>query len=128
MTSVSLAGRTVLLVEDEPLIALDICESLHDAGASVLSAHTLSAGLHLAGHPDLSVAVIDYRLGDGDGTAICDRLKQRDVPFVLHSGYADLAEACGAGIVLPKPATPEQLIWSVMCALRKHEARPLSPA
>jgi CheY-like chemotaxis protein len=102
MNNGSLARRTVLVVEDEPLIALDICDSLQGAGATVLSAHTLSAGLRLAGHPDLSVAVIDFGLSDGDGTAICERLKQRSVPFVLHSGYRHTAEACGGGIVLPK--------------------------
>jgi DNA-binding response OmpR family regulator len=125
MTSGFLAGRTILLVEDEPLIALDICDCLQGAGASVLSAHTLSAGLRLASHPEVSVAVVDFRLGDGDGTAICDRLKDRGVPFVLYSGYDTIAKDCGAGIVLPKPATPEQLIGSVVRALHHHERDPI---
>jgi CheY-like chemotaxis protein len=110
MASASLAGRTVLVVEDEPLLALHICDQLQREGASVLSAHTLSVGLQLADHPDVSVAVLDFGLSDGDGTAICERLKGRGVPFVLHSGYDHVPEACPAGIVLPKPATPEQLV------------------
>jgi len=125
MTSGFLAGRTILLVEDEPLIALDICDCLQGAGASVLSAHTLSSGLRLAGHPEVSIAVVDFRLGDGAGTAICDRRKERGVPFVLYSGYDNVAKACGADIVLPKPATPEQLIGSVMRALHTHERNPM---
>jgi hypothetical protein len=39
--SVSLAGRSILIVEDEPLIALNIAESFHNAGASVMTAHRL---------------------------------------------------------------------------------------
>jgi DNA-binding response OmpR family regulator len=116
MSNGPLAGYTVLVVEDEPLLALDICDSLQSAGASIVNASTLSVGLELAGHPGLSVAVLDFGLSDGEGTAICERLKQRGVPFVLHSGY-DHVEACSGGIVLPKPATPEQLLAAVMRAL-----------
>jgi DNA-binding response OmpR family regulator len=75
--------------------------------------------LRLAGHPDVLVAVLDFGLRDGDGSEICERLKERDVPFVLHSGYDHAADACGGGVVLPKPATRDQLIASVMQALRR---------
>ena len=117
MSSDSLAGCTVLVVEDEPLIALDICDGLQGAGASVLSAYTLCNALHLADHPDVAVAVLDYGLSDGEGAPLCERLKERGIPFVLHTGYAHVPVVCGANVVLPKPATHEQLVDSVMRAL-----------
>jgi DNA-binding response OmpR family regulator len=105
-----LRGRSVLIVEDEPLIALDIVEGFRTAGASILSAHTLRDALRLAGHPDVSAAVVDFGLSDGDGVALCERLTAHKIPFVLHSGYAHVDAACQSGVVVPKPAAPTKLV------------------
>src|SRR6266853_1031155 len=116
-----LTGCPILVVEDEPLIALDIVDSFQKAGASVLSAHNLQDGLRLAGHSDLSAAIVDFGLSDGEGAAVCKRLTERSIPFVLHSGYAHLPDACRAGIIIPKPATPTTLV-TVMARLLGREA------
>jgi DNA-binding response OmpR family regulator len=119
----NLTGRSILIVEDEPLVALDIAEGFRAAGASVLMAHKLEDGLRLAGHPDLSAAVLDYGFGDGDGAALCARLKARAVPFVLHSGYSHVDEACKAGAVVPKPASPPTLVAAITQLLDAQAAR-----
>jgi DNA-binding response OmpR family regulator len=103
----------VLVVEDEPLIALDIVQGFRAAGASVFCARNLRDGLRLAGHPDLAAAVVDFGLSDGEGTALCERLNQRGVPFVLHTGYSHVGEVCTSAIVVPKPATPDQLVSAI---------------
>jgi len=84
---VALAGHTILVVEDEPLIALTIVEDFKAAGASVHTAYNLCDGLRLADHPDLSAAVVDFGLSDGQGSTLCERLNERHVPFILHTGY-----------------------------------------
>jgi DNA-binding response OmpR family regulator len=117
MTGLSLTARMILVVEDEPLIALNIAECLQAEGASVHTAHNLADGLRLADHPDLSAAVVDFGLSDGEGGALCDRLKDRGVPFVLHSGYDRIADTCRSGIILRKPATREQLVSAVKSIL-----------
>jgi CheY-like chemotaxis protein len=99
---VALAGHTILIVEDEPLIALAIVEDFTAAGASVHTAYNLCDRLRLADHPDLSAAVVDFGLSDGKGSALCERLNERQVPFVLHTGYTHVHEACQSGIVVPK--------------------------
>jgi DNA-binding response OmpR family regulator len=109
----ALSGHTVLVVEDEPLIALDIVDAIRSAGAVVLTAHGIADGLLLATHPDLSAAVLDLGLSDGIGTQLCEALNQRQVPFVLHSGYADMHDVCRSGIVVPKPAAPYQIVVAV---------------
>ena len=58
-----LAGRCILLVEDEPLISLDITARLQDAGARVVSASRLEKALGLAECPDLAAGVLDFDLG-----------------------------------------------------------------
>jgi DNA-binding response OmpR family regulator len=117
--AVALAGHTILVVEDEPLIALAIVEDFKAAGASVHTAYDLCDGLRLADHPDLSAAVVDFGLSDGKGSALCERLNERQVPFVLHTGYTHVHEACRSGIVVPKPAAPGQLVSEVERLLRE---------
>jgi DNA-binding response OmpR family regulator len=120
MSSVGLSGHTILVVEDEPLVALDIVESFKQAGASVYTACNLRDGLRLAGHPDLSAAIVDFGLSDGEGTALCERLNARGLPFVLHTGYTHVDEACRSGIVVPKPATGFQLVSTVEKLLHRE--------
>ena len=111
--STSLSGRTVLIVEDEPLIALDIATVFERAGATALTARTLANARCLVERDGLAAAVLDFGLGDGDAEALCARLNQRGIPFVLHSGYEHAGEACRSGIVIPKPANPDRLVDAV---------------
>jgi DNA-binding response OmpR family regulator len=108
-----LRGRSILVVEDEPIIAVDIADCFQQAGACVYSAHNLRDGLRLAGHPDVSAAVVDFGLGDGDGAALCELLNERCIPFVLHTGYAHPSAACQAGVLVPKPAAPIELVTTI---------------
>jgi DNA-binding response OmpR family regulator len=114
-----LAGHAVLIVEDEPLVALDIANSFRKAGASVLTASNVQEGLRLAGHHDLSAAVVDFGLHDGEATALCRRLKERSIPFILHSGYSHVCDDCRAGVVMSKPAYPVELVATVIRLVRE---------
>lgn len=92
MQSTCLAGRSILIAEDQPLIALDIVVAFQSAGALVLMGRSLDGALELVEHDGLSAAVLDFGLGDGDAGAVCGRLKERDIPFILHSGYTLTAD------------------------------------
>jgi hypothetical protein len=54
--------KLMLLVEDEPLIALDVERDLRTASARVIAAGYLDAALCMTEHPDLSGAVVGLRL------------------------------------------------------------------
>jgi CheY-like chemotaxis protein len=114
-----LAGRLILIVEDEPLVALEVIKTLRAAGARVLSAGYLESGLYTTEHPDLSAAVIDLHLGDGSGTAICRRLRQRRVPFVIYTGYPRMliSREWPDVPVISKPAQSEQIISALESVL-----------
>ena len=116
-----LRGRSILVVEDEPLIALHIADCFRQAGAAVYSAHNLQDGLRLAGHPDLCAAIVDFGLGDGNGVGLCEHLRERGIPFVLHTGYTNPSEACGADIVVPKPADPSDLVTTITRLIRPEQ-------
>jgi DNA-binding response OmpR family regulator len=103
-------ARWILVVEDQPLVALDIIDSLTKAGASVLTAATLQHGLLLADHPQLSAAILDFALGDEHCDALCIHLSERQIPFVIYTGYPKVCPACSRGVVVQKPAIPQTLL------------------
>ena len=62
----TLQGRSILIVEDEPLITMDLTLALEDTGASVTSTNTLKHALLLVEHDGLSAAILDHALGDNN--------------------------------------------------------------
>ena len=120
MKNHTLSGNLILLVEDEPLIALELRQTLESAGAYVFAATQLSHALQLAIHPDLSAAVLDYRLGDEYCTAICSLLERRGIPFVFYSGYDDMRQRWPNAVRVPRPANGHRLIEAVSGALRSY--------
>jgi CheY-like chemotaxis protein len=82
-----LAGRSVLIVEDELLVALDVRAAFSAAGASVVSAANCSEALRLLDAHGPSAAIVDIDLGHGeDCSKVCERLSERGIPFVFFTG------------------------------------------
>src|SRR5438094_10354673 len=66
-----LTGRAILVVEDEPLLSLEMTALFQSAGATVLSAMNLPAAIGLVSTPGLSAAILDYGLGADKVQALC---------------------------------------------------------
>ena len=113
MESPTLSGRSILIAEDEPLIALDIAQAFEDAGAEIVVTSTLHHALVLVEHDGLSAAVLDHALHDGDSSPLCQRLNERKLPFVIYSGLGKLHGACAKGDHIKKPANPKMLVTMV---------------
>jgi DNA-binding response OmpR family regulator len=110
----SLAGRTVLVVEDEVLIAMEIVLALEGSGAIVMNAGTLDRATQCVEREGLSAAVLDFGLHGGDADGLCAWLNERDIPYVLHSGYGSFGDHCHRGVVVPKPASPLVLVEALV--------------
>jgi DNA-binding response OmpR family regulator len=110
-----LKGRSILVVENELLIALDIARALEDAGANATMTTTARHAMILADHDGLAGAIMDHGLTDGDSTAVCARLKERGIPYISYSGYAAVAGADPAAPFISKPVSMNVL----MSALEK---------
>lgn len=113
MESSTLCGRSILIAEHEPLIALDLAEAFKDAGARTVVTSTLHHALVLVEHDDLSAAVLDHALPDGDSSPLCQKLEERMVPFVVYSGLGNLHGACARGVQVKKPENPKALVAMV---------------
>ena len=115
-----LAGKRVLIAEDELLIATDHGEVLLEAGAEIVgTCATVTGALDCLNHAVVDVAVVDFLLADRNSEPLQAALKQRRIPFVVVSSYPrTLVRTDESQDVLRKPVTPRDLRGSVAAACR----------
>ncbi|MDB5642309.1 MAG: response regulator receiver protein [Hyphomicrobiales bacterium] len=84
----ALAGRRVLVVEDEPFIAMTLEDMLTDFGCVVTgSVSQISDALAAIARGDMDAAVLDVNLGAQKIDPVADELARRGFPFVFTTGY-----------------------------------------
>lgn len=105
---------TILLMEDEPLISLDLCDTLVAAGYHVMGpANTATGALFLLKQRTPQAAIVDVLVKDGASTEVVQQLRRLKVPFLIHSGCAQddpSAADCKDVPWLTKPAPPSDLL------------------
>lgn len=117
----TLKGRSILIVEDNPLIVMDITMAFEDTGAELTTTNTLKHALLLVEHDGLAGAILDHALGEGNSSLLCTRLTERGIPFMIYSGYSKPQGACGDALHISKPATHEMLRSAMEGLVRNHE-------
>ena len=99
---------TILVAEDEFLIALDVMDELVSAGFDTIGPFPrTSEALDYCADNTPDCAVLDVRLVDGDSFPIADLLTARSVPIIFHSGHsssAALNRRYPQARICPKPA------------------------
>jgi CheY-like chemotaxis protein len=108
-----MSTKRFLLVEDEPLIALDIELTLQQLGHVVLTTTSNEEATALLQTRPVDLAILDFRVRDGDTSELAGQLHARAIPFVVCSGSAalqELGEAFRDAEFLPKPYTTEGLL------------------
>jgi two-component system, response regulator PdtaR len=107
--------KTVLIVEDEFLIAMELTLILERDGWRVMGpVATARNALQLIDDESPSVALLDVNLGNERATLVAETLKARDVPFAVASAY-DSPERFGgevlAGVAnVGKPISERRLL------------------
>jgi DNA-binding response OmpR family regulator len=114
----SLEGRSILIVEDEPLIVMDITQAFEATGAALTTTNTLKHALILVEHDGLSGAILDHALGDGNSSLLCRRLKERGIPFMIYSGYTTVEGPCKDALHISKPAADGALVAAMEGLIR----------
>jgi DNA-binding response OmpR family regulator len=122
MNSSSLADCSILICVDEPLIALGIADAFTDLGARVVTARSFASALIAVENEVPSAVILDHVLRDGESSQLCKRLIQRNIPYVVHSGYGNLNGAYGDAVLVPKPANPDVLVTTVLGLLQRRRA------
>ena len=104
---------SVLVVEDELLIALDIETILEEAGYSVLGpVKSASAALEKIASTGADLALLDVNLETGNTFPVADVLSERGIPFIFMTGHTQTAfpQQHRARPILNKPCRPGHLI------------------
>jgi DNA-binding response OmpR family regulator len=119
----ALDGLRILVVEDEPIIALHIAHTLAEAGAEVVGpAATVARALRLMDCSQVDAAVVDYRLEGETASLLAHRLAAMRVPFFFHTSSGNNPGLMHPGVpILNKPSRPEQLVAAVCDLTRQTE-------
>jgi DNA-binding NtrC family response regulator len=107
MTDSSIAGRCILIVEDEAFIALNLETILSEAGAEFVHAKTAAEAMTQLGKRQFDAAILDVHLADGSSYKVADELRRQGTPFVFQSGYLTIREGYADIPFLEKPFTAE---------------------
>jgi two-component SAPR family response regulator len=116
----SLAGRRVLIIEDEFLVAALIEDILLDNGCEIAGmASRLDEALEKAQSLSIDVAIIDVNLNGQHSIPVAEALARRGVAFVLATGYGagGLPKSFPAAPLLQKPFQPDDLERAIRRAL-----------
>jgi CheY-like chemotaxis protein len=108
-----LNGKRILLVEDEPLVAMDIEAQLMAAGIEVLGpVGTIEKALQLIAMTSPDAALVDANLGGHQVDELAAALIRKGIPFAFATGYGEeaLPQAFRGAPVLTKPFSPSDLL------------------
>jgi CheY-like chemotaxis protein len=84
----TLSGLSVLVVEDEPLVAMEFTSVLERQGCSVLGpVPSVARALALIEKQRPDAAILDLNLNGTSTLPVLAMLNERNVPFVVVSGY-----------------------------------------
>lgn len=117
-----LAGLTVLLLEDQLLIAIDVEQMLAAEGvARVESTATCAEALRELEKFAPDVAVLDVNLGAENSLPVAQELLSRRIPFIFATGYGDstmIPKALAAVPVVRKPYDGKSLATAIVKVIR----------
>jgi PAS domain S-box-containing protein len=109
----SLKGKRILLVEDEPLVAMDLEESLTAAGCAIVGpAGNVESAKRLIADGGFDAALLDVNLSGHPVDELAAALTQKHIPFAFVTGYGREALPRGFGQVamITKPFARDQLL------------------
>jgi CheY-like chemotaxis protein len=120
-----LGGARILVVENEPLIAMEMVQTIEEAGGIVAAAvRSQHEALTLAEHADVHAALLDVRLPDGTAFGVASRLAARGIPFLFctadsedRAQFSDWPEVP----VIIKPHGPEVIINALSRLLQNRD-------
>lgn len=119
----------ILVVEDEPFIAILLADMLEELGFAITATfpHVTEAQNYLAS-ADIDIALLDVNLGDEKIDPIADLLAERGRPFIFTTGYGrrGVPQNYADRPVLQKPFQLEDLATALEAHLGAQESPPKS--
>lgn len=113
-TDLPVDAVTILLVEDEALLALDLQATLEEAGATVIGPITsLAKAIKAAREVHYDAAILDIDLQGQSVLPAAAIIAGRGIPFLFHTAYGEDLAGAGEFADVPlcsKPTDPDELV------------------
>jgi two-component system, OmpR family, response regulator MtrA len=120
---------SILLVEDDPAVAMTLTDVLESEGYGVTHAPDASTAKSKLDEVNPDLIILDLMLPDSDGLVLCSDLKARsDAPIIICSATSRKRDAVlgfklGADDFVAKPFQVDELLTRVQAAIRRSHAR-----
>ncbi len=119
--------KTILIVEDDPFIAMDLQDTFEEAGFRVLGpVAAVKMGLKIVREDKPDVAMLDYNLGRETSLPIARELEADEIPYVFLSGQVEtvVTETMKKPhTVISKPFNASHLIATMNGLMRQAKAK-----
>jgi two-component system response regulator RegA len=126
--------RTLLIVEDDKSFLQRLARAMESRGFSVTTAESVAEGLIQLETASPAFAVVDMRLGDGNGLEVISALKRRrpEARALILTGYGNIATAVtavklGAVDYLAKPVDADDVVAALLALEGKSADPPENP-
>lgn len=123
--------RTLLVIDDDPMLRFTVSAYLEDSGFLCLEAASGLEGLELFGRHPVDLVVTDLRMPGLDGLEVLTRLKASSpgTPVVVLTGATDAVDAeealaLGAAACLTKPVANLELLVTLLNTILTPGAHP----
>jgi PAS domain S-box-containing protein len=106
-------GKRILVVDDEPLISMDIMEILTEAGCEIAGpAENVEKAISVINTIEFDAAILDVNLQGQRVDDLALELTRRNVPFAFISGYGrdGLPQGFGQALLISKPFNSAQVL------------------
>lgn len=121
--------KTVLVVDDEPIVRDVLASYLDLAGYRTLQAGDGNRACDVIEHEAPSLVILDVLMPDVDGLELCRWIRSRsDVPVIILSARGEETDRIvglelGADDYVVKPFSPREIVCRVRTVLRRTEPR-----
>jgi|EndMetStandDraft_6_1072998.scaffolds.fasta_scaffold197085_1 two-component system OmpR family response regulator len=125
---------SVLVIDDDPTMQHMIVDYLKDHNIRVLSAYRRQEMIRHLAAEELSLVLLDLRLGEEDGLDLLREIRsQSDVPVIITSGHRRdeidrvVGLELGADDYITKPFGLRELLARIRAVLRRETTRVAAP-
>lgn len=126
--------RTLLIVDDDKPFLQRLASAMQTRGFAVITAESVAEGLRQVEQAAPAFAVVDMRLGDGNGLDVISALKRRrpDTRAIILTGYGNIATAVnavklGAVDYLAKPVDADDVVVALLAQGSNRIEPPANP-
>lgn len=123
----ALAGKRVLIIEDDYYQSYDEATHIARAGGTVVaSTADADEACAMIGRERIDLALVDINLGQGPSFQTAKALRDRGIPFIFTTGYdaAVLPDDFQDEVLVLKPFSQNTLIAALALAADRPERSP----